>query len=212
MEGKTFGYARVSTAHQKEDRQVEALLGYGVAERNIIIDRESGKSMDRQGYQTLKTSLLRDGDVLVVKELDRLSRRKEDIRSELEELKGMGVRVKILDIPTTLTDIPEGQEWVLEMVNSILIEVMGSIAEEERNKIRRRQREGIDMAKARGVPFGRPRVTRPGNWEEVMGRVEDGEITSVQAMAILGMKKTSYYKLRKAHKNVCGGQDAASMG
>jgi len=200
MEGKAFGYARVSTARQKEDRQVEALRGYGIQERNIIIDRESGKDMDRHGYQTLKNSLLRSGDVLVVKELDRLSRRKEDIRSELEELKQMGVRVKILDIPTTLTDFPEGQEWVIEMVNSILIEVMGSIAEQERRKIRQRQREGIDAAKAKGVPFGRPQITKPDNWDEVIAQVEGGEITSVQAMAALGIKKTSYYKLRKIYR------------
>lgn len=197
MASKIFGYARVSTARQKEDRQVEALLGYGVDGRNIIIDKESGKSMDRQGWQTLKRSLLRSGDVLVVKELDRLSRRKEDIRSELEELKQAGVRVKILDIPTTLTDFPDGQEWVIEMVNNILIEVMGSIAQEERNKIRQRQREGIASARSNGVAFGRPQIVKPENWSEVIGRVENGEITSVQAMEILGMKKTSYYKLRK---------------
>lgn len=197
MASKIFGYARVSTARQKEDRQVEALLGYGVDGRNIIIDKESGKSMDRQGWQTLKRSLLRSGDVLVVKELDRLSRRKADIRSELEELKQAGVRVKILDIPTTLTDFPDGQEWVIEMVNNILIEVMGSIAQEERNIIRQRQREGIASARSNGVAFGRPQIVKPENWSEVIGRVENGEITSVQAMEILGMKKTSYYKLRK---------------
>lgn len=195
MGSKVFGYARVSTARQKEDRQVEALLGYGVDGRNIIIDKESGKSMDRQGWQTLKQSLLRRGDVLVVKELDRLSRRKEDVRSELEELRQAGIRVKILDIPTTLTDFPDGQEWVLEMVNNILIEVMGSIAEEERNKIRRRQREGIDTAKAKGVAFGRPRVVKPENWDEVMRHVKNKDITSVQAMELLGLRKTSYYKL-----------------
>ena len=197
MSSKIFGYARVSTARQKEDRQVEALVGYGVDGRTIIIDKDSGTSLDRQGDPTWKRSLLRSGDVLVVKELDRLSRRKEDIRSELEELKQAGVRVKILDIPTTLTDFPDGQEWVIEMVNNILIEVMGSIAQEERNKIRQRQREGIASARSNGVAFGRPQIVKPENWSEVIGRVENGEITSVQAMEILGMKKTSYYKLRK---------------
>ena len=170
MASKIFGYARVSTARQKEDRQVEALLGYGVDGRNIIIDKESGKSMDRQGWQTLKRSLLRSGDVLVVTgPVDRLSRRKEDIRSELEELKQAGVRVKILDIPTTLTDFPDGQEWVIEMVNNILIEVMGSIAQEERNIIRQRQREGIASARSNGVAFGRPQIVKPENWSEVIG-------------------------------------------
>lgn len=197
MESKTFGYARVSSSHQKEDRQVEALLQYDIDERNIIVDKESGKDMNRLGYQTLKHSLLRKGDILVVKELDRLSRRKEDIKKELEELQQAGVRVKILNIPTTLADFPNGQEWILEMVNNILIEVMGSIAEEERRKIRQRQREGIDSALAKGIPFGRPVIAKPENWDEVMGRVKNKEITSVQAMELLHIKKTSYYKLRK---------------
>lgn len=99
MEHKVFGYARVSTA-----RQVEALLAYGIDERNIIIDKESGKDMERRGYQSLKHTLLRKGDILVIKELDRLSRNKADIKKELEELKQAEVRVKILNISTTLAD------------------------------------------------------------------------------------------------------------
>lgn len=128
-----FGYARVSTKNQHEDRQVERLLQYGIEERNIIVDKESGKDMERDGYMLLKNKLLRKGDTLVITELDRLSRKKVDIKAELESLKEMGVRVKILNIPTTLIDFPEEQAWVLEMVNNILIEVLGSIAEEERN-------------------------------------------------------------------------------
>lgn len=197
MESKVFGYARVSSAHQNEDRQLEALKKFGIDERNIIIDKESGKDMDRHGYQSLKHTLLRKGDILVVKELDRLSRRKEDIKNELEYLKRSGIRVKILNIPTTLADFPDGNEWVLDMVNNILIEVMGSIAEEERNKIHQRQREGIDAAMTKGTTFGRPQVEKPDRWSEVMEQVKNQEITSVQAMNLLGMKKTSYYKLRK---------------
>lgn len=197
MHKKVFGYARVSTKKQAEDRQVEALLKYGVDERNIIVDKESGKDMERVGYQSLKHTLLREGDTLVVKELDRLSRNKADIKEELESLKEMGVIVRILNIPTTLIQFSEEQSWVLDMVNNILIEVMGSIAEEERNKIRQRQREGIDCAVERGVLFGRPRVEYPADWDSVMERVKNGEITSVMAMQLLHLKKTTYYKLRK---------------
>lgn len=192
-----FGYARVSTKNQHEDRQVESLLQYGVEERNIIVDKESGKDMERDGYMLLKNKLLRKGDTLVITELDRLSRKKADIKAELESLKEMGVRVKILNIPTTLIDFPEEQAWVLEMVNNILIEVLGSIAEEERNKIRQRQREGIDCAMAKGTEFGRPKVQYPENWNAVREQVENKEITSVRAMELLGLKKTSYYKLLK---------------
>ena len=153
--------------------------------------------MERDGYQLLKTKLLRKGDTLVITELDRLSRKKVDIKAELESLKEKGVRVKILNIPTTLIDFPEEQAWVLEMVNNILIEVLGSIAEEERNKIRQRQREGIDCAKAKGTEFGRPKVQYPENWEAVRTQVKNKEITSVRAMELLGLRKTSYYKLCK---------------
>ena len=192
-----FGYARVSTKNQHEDRQVESLLKHRVKERNIIVDKESGKDMERDGYMLLKNKLLRKGDTLVITELDRLSRKKVDIKAELESLKEMGVRVKILNIPTTLIDFPEEQAWVLEMVNNILIEVLGSIAEEERNKIRQRQREGIDCAMAKGTEFGRPKVQYPENWNAVREQVENKEITSVRAMELLGLKKTSYYKLLK---------------
>lgn len=192
-----FGYARVSTKNQHEDRQVERLLQYGVEERNIIVDKESGKDMERDGYMLLKNKLLRKGDTLVITELDRLSRKKVDIKAELESLKEMGVRGKILNIPTTLIEFPEEQAWVLEMVNNILIEVLGSIAEEERNKIRQRQREGIDCAMAKGTEFGRPKVQYPENWKSVRAQVVSKEITSAKAMELLGLKKTSYYKLCK---------------
>lgn len=197
MEAKTFGYARVSSDGQKLDRQVDALLRHGLEMRDIIVDKESGKSLERQGYLALKNSILRRGDTLVVKELDRLSRNKADIKGELEYYRQAGIRVKILDIPTTLADFPEGQEWVMEMVNNILIEVLGSIAQEERLKIRRRQREGIEMAQKRGVNFGRPGVKKPEGYEEVMKKVLAGEMKAVDAMQVLGVKKTSFYKLRK---------------
>lgn len=153
MDNRVYGYARVSTREQNEDRQLEALKVFGVPEQNIIIDKASGKDTEREGYQYLKRQILRNGDTLVIKELDRLSRNKADIKRELEDFKEMGIRVKILDIPTTLTEFPPEQEWILDMINSILIEVLGSIAENERNKIRSRQREGIEAAKKEKRPL-----------------------------------------------------------
>lgn len=198
MENKVFGYARVSTSHQSTDRQIEALVKYGVSERDIITDYQSGKDFQRQGYLSLKENMLRKGDTLVVKELDRLGRDKRMIKEELEYFKARGIRVKILNIPTTLMEI-ESNEWVLEMVNNVLIEVLGTIAEEERVKNHVRQREGIDAAMAKGVEFGRPKLKKPDNYEEVMVRVVAGEITGVQAMKLLGVKKTSYYKLKRLY-------------
>lgn len=200
MEQKIFAYVRVSSQEQNTDRQIEALEAFGVSRSNIIIDKYSGKDTDRPGYQYLKKQLLREGDVLVIKELDRLSRNKSDIKNELEYFKSIGVRVKILDVPTTLIDFPANQMWVMDMINSILIEVLGSIAENERNKIRSRQREGIDAARKRNVAFGRPRIEVPKeDWNEVRKRVVSGEISSVQAMKMLGLKKGTYYNLCKRY-------------
>ena len=195
--GITWGYARISSMTQHEDRQIKKLKEFGLEERNIIVDKESGKNLERDGYQLLKTKLLRAGDTLVIKELDRLGRKKSDIKRELEEFKAMNIRVKILDIPTTLVDFKEETQWIQEMITNILIEVLGGFAEEERKKILKRQREGIDVALEKGVKFGRPQVQVPEEWERVIAMVENKEITSVEAMSLLNLKKTTYYKLRK---------------
>ena len=179
MDNRVYGYARVSTNEQNTDRQIEALIRFGVPEQNIIIDKASGKDTEREGYQYLKRQILRSGDTLVIKELDRLSRNKSDIKHELEMFKDMGVRVKILDIPTTLTEFPQEQMWIQDMVTAILIEVLGSIAENERMKIRTRQREGIEAAKKRSVRFGRPPAPLPDNWQEVVAQVRCEEIRPV---------------------------------
>lgn len=151
-----YGYMRVSTKAQNLNRQEDALLEFGVEKDNIFADKESGKNFDREKYQEMK-SILKRNDVLVIKELDRLGRNKEMIKEELRYFKDNGIRLKILNIPTTLIDIQEGQEWIIDMVNNILLEVMSSIAEEERKKIKERQAEGIAAAKAVGVKFG-PKV------------------------------------------------------
>ena len=103
--------------------------------------------------------------------------------------------MKILDIPTTLTDFPPEQAWVLEMINAILIEVLGAIAENERNKIRARQREGIEAARKKNVRFGRPSKPLPDNWQQVLAEVRSGNKKPVEAMRVLGISRSCYYRL-----------------
>ena len=194
---RTYYYARVSTCEQNLDRQIVAFRKLGADEHEIITDKESGKNLDRPGYLALKTAMLRPGDTLVVKSLDRLSRNKADIKAELQFFKENGIRLKVIDLPTTMLELPEGQEWVFEMVNNILIEVLGTIAEQERKTIRRRQREGIDAAKAKGKSLGRPAAARPENWDEVLAHWRSGEITAREAMRQLKVRKTVFYKLLK---------------
>ena len=195
MESRTFYYARVSSREQNLDRQLAVFAAMGAQERDIITDKESGKDLDRQGYMALKTALLRRGDTLVVKSLDRLSRNKADIKNELEYFKANGIRLKVLDLPTTMIDYPAGQEWVFDMVNNILIEVLGSIAEQERVTIRQRQAEGIAAAKAKGKHLGRPRAELPDNWNDVIAAWKAGQITAVEAMRQTGLKRSTFYKM-----------------
>ncbi len=194
METRTFYYARVSSRDQNLDRQLAAFAAMGASERDIITDKESGKDLNRSGYTALKTAMLRPGDTLVVKSLDRLSRNKSDIKNELQFFKDSGIRLKVIDLPTTMMDLPQGQEWVFEMVNNILIEVLGTIAEQERATIRQRQAEGIAAARAQGKHLGRPKAVKPENWDSVFRDWQAGEITAVEAMKRTGLKRSTFYK------------------
>lgn len=208
---KVVGYARVSTKEQNLDRQLEALRKH-VNEEYIVIDKESGKNLDRAGYQSLKVGIgkLVSGDTLFIKSLDRLSRNKTDIQNELRYFKDNGIRLKILDLPTTMMDLPEGQEWVFEMINSILIEVMGSIAEHERLTIKQRQAEGIavmPVVNGKRVssktkrPMGRPTAEFPSNWNEVYPFWKDGSLKAVEAMEQMNLKKNTFYNLVKRYES-----------
>lgn len=209
-----YGYARISDKKQNEARQIEALINYGVDEKYIKIDKASGKDFNRENYLLLKNEILRPGDTLVVKELDRLGRNKEQIKEELNYFNTNKIRVKILNIPTTLMDLPEGQEWVFDMVNNILIEVLGAIAEEERIKTKQRQREGIDCmpidpvtgkrkSKKTGKLTGRPvKNEYPKDWEEKYKLYKDGVLKAKQMQQLYNWpKSTFYYMLKKYEEN-----------
>lgn len=153
-----YGYARVSSTEQNLDRQIFALQKY-VKQENIVVDKQSGKNLDRPGYNALKGMFgLRPGDVLYIVSLDRLSRSKADIKSELDWFKENKIRLMILDLPSSLIQVPDEQEWIIDMIQNILIEVLASMAEQERLMIRKRQREGIEAAKKKGKHLGRPLI------------------------------------------------------
>lgn len=195
--GRIFGYARVSSKEQNLDRQLMELKKY-VPEENIITDKQSGNNLERSGYQALKGALgLRYGDILYIMSLDRLSRSKQDIKTELQWFKENGIRLMVLDMPTTMADVPDGQDWIIEMINNILIEVLSSMAEQERLSIRRRQSEGIAAAKSKGKHLGRPRYKKPFNWEEVVLLWNKKEITAKEACKRLGLSKSTFYRIVK---------------
>ena len=195
---RTYGYARVSSTEQNLDRQIEALTEYGVDERDIITDKQSGKDFQRSGYLALKQQMLREGDTLVIKEMDRLGRDYEAIKNEWQELQRMGVDIVIIDTP--ILNTKEKSDLEKSLICNIVFELLAYTAEKERRKIRTRQAEGIKLALQRGAAFGRPSVEVPQNFTEVTDRWRSGEITAVEAMRQLGLKKTTFYKLVRSQR------------
>lgn len=205
-ESRVMGYARVSSAEQSLARQLVELKKY-VPEENIVTDKQSGKDLNRPGYQALKGALgLRRGDVLVIKSLDRLSRNKQEMKQELQWFKDHGIRLKVIDLPTTMIQFDAGQEWIQDMVNNILIEVLSSIAQEERNTIRKRQREGIEAARRAGVRFGPPDKGYPEEWESYYSRYKQGEITRKYVLEKLGINADRFKYLKKKYEAMKKGE------
>ena len=209
---KIVGYARVSTKEQNLDRQLKALSQY-VTEDMIVVDKASGKDLERPGYQSLKHGIgkLQKGDVLYIKSIDRLSRNKEDAKRELQYFKENGITVRIVDMPTTMLEYPKDQAWIGEMISNVLIEVLASIAQVERETIKKRQLEGLQAmpvdgktgkrySKKTGNPIGRPEVAFPDGWDEVYRNWSEGHITAVEAMRLLRLKKNTFYKLAGIYK------------
>lgn len=199
MTGINFAYMRVSSKDQNLDRQYEALKSYVTNEDYIYSDKASGKDMEREGFQNMLKAM-RSGDTLYIKSIDRLGRNKELIKEYLEQFKKKGVRVKIIDLPTTMQDVPAGQEWVIDMINNIIIEVYTSMAEQERQNIKQRQSEGIAVAKAKGKHLGRPVMELPEEWGKLYKEWKAGQITAVAFMDTIGMKKATFYKKVKEYE------------
>ena len=195
-----FGYARVSSSEQNLDRQLVELKQYVDAEQ-IYSDKASGKDFERDGFKNLMKAL-RKGDTLYIKSIVRLGRNKELIKKYLEQLKKKGVRLKVIDIPTTMQDMPAGQEWVIDMINNIILEVYTSIAEHERNTIRARQAEGIAVAKANGKHLGRPVQELPKAWERYYKQYKAKEIKAGEFMKLVDMKKATFYKKLKEYETI----------
>ena len=198
---KIFGYIRVSSKDQNLDRQIDSLKQYVPDERDIYSDKLSGKDFNRPAYQTLK-SMLRPGDMLYIHEMERLGRNKKEVMEELRFFKEHDVVIRILNLPTTLLDFSQYdsklQKMLMEMVNNVLIEVLATMAEAERDNIRKRQKEGIAVAKAKGVYRGRHQKAKPYNWKELVEKYQSREIRSVsELMRIAGCSRPTIYNWLK---------------
>ncbi len=189
---RMYGYARVSTREQKEDRQMIALAGVQVPRRNIYMDKQSGKDFERPRYQQMLKRLKED-DLLYIKSIDRLGRNYEEI---LEQWRGLTrekkVDIVVLDMP--LLDTRRGKDLMGTFLSDIVLQVLSFVAENERKNIRERQKEGIDAAKQRGVQFGRPQNPLPDNFEQAYRNWQSGKITVREAAERCGMSTTTFYR------------------
>lgn len=199
INSKTFGYCRVSSTDQKEDRQLEAMLELGINERDIFVDKCSGKNFDRPQYQALKIQL-REGDVLVIKSIDRLGRNYKQICEEWREItREIKANIKVLDMPVLDTTRTEG--LIGEVISDIVLQLLSYVAEQECAFIKQRQAEGIKLAKEKGKRLGKPPIEYPENWDNVYKIWKSGTITAREAMKQLNLKPTSFYKLAKFYQN-----------
>lgn len=200
MENRKFGYIRVSSKDQNEGRQLEAMRKMGITERDIYLDKQSGKNFERANYQLLKR-IIRKGDILYIHSLDRFGRNKEEILQEWNDLtKNIEADIVVLDMP--LLDTTQYKDSMGTFIADLVLQILSWMAEEERERIRKRQREGIDLALQNGIQFGRPAVYVSEEFKEVYRRWKTGELTAVAAMQEAGVKKTSFYKLVRALEEV----------
>lgn len=211
-----YGYARVSTDDQNLNRQLNELRKIIPDERNIISDEESGKDFNRKGYNSLVGTAdvaprLREGDLLVICSIDRLGRNYTEIKQQWDYITNtLKANIKVLDMPlldtsTNLNDNSLDKHFMADLV----LQILAYVAEKERENIRKRQRQGIDVmpivngkkvSAKTGRATGRPNATYPDNWQEVYSEWKSGAITAAAAMVKLGIKKTTFYKLVKQYE------------
>ena len=192
MAGIMYGYARVSTRNQKEDRQLAALKDFGVADERITIEKQSGKNFDRPLYQSLAQAL-RPGDILVVKSIDRLGRNYDDILEQWAYItKTKRAAIVVLDMP--LLDTREGRDLTGTLVADIVLQLLSYVAQTERENIRQRQAEGIAAAKARGVHFGRRAKDRGEDYEPVMAAWRRWELSGRAAARALNVAHGTFQR------------------
>ena len=185
-----YGYVRVSAKDQNEDRQIIAMREVGVSEKNIYMDKQSGKDFKRKQYKRLVRKMKKD-DLLYIKSIDRLGRNYEEIIKQWRYLtKEKRIDIIVLDMP--LLDTRRGKDLMGTFLSDIVLQVLSFVAENERSNIRQRQAEGIAAAKARGVKFGRPPKPLPENFHTVYQRWKKGKITGTRAAEECNMPITTF--------------------
>lgn len=195
-----YGYVRVSSTTQNVARQMEEMYKLGLSNKQIYIDKQSGKDFERNNYQKLKRKLKKD-DLLIIKSIDRLGRNYEMIINEWSEItKIIEADIKVIDFPLLDTRTDE-KNLIGKFISDIVLQVLSFVAQNERENIRQRQAEGIRIAKEKGIHMGRPKYKLPDNFEEITKLYLNKSITNIQAYTILNMARSTFLKYVKIYKN-----------
>lgn len=196
--GEVYGYVRVSSTDQNEDRQMLAMQEAGVPEYNIFMDKQSGKNFERQQYLKLRRKL-KAGDLFYVLSIDRLGRNYEEIQNQWRILtKEIGVDICVIDMP--LLDTRNGKDLMGTFIADLVLQILSFVADNERTNIRKRQQQGIIAAKARGVRFGRPETPIPSDFGEIVKKWEKGYITVDDAIQKCGMSQATFYRRLREYR------------
>lgn len=188
-----YGYVRVSTKEQNIDRQLVEMYTQGLNDKTIFIDKQSGKDFERDKYQKLKKKL-KSGDLLIIKSIDRLGRNYDMIIDEWRTLvNDMNVDIQVLDMPL-LDTRTEGKNLVGKFISDIVLQILSFVAENERENIKKRQAEGIRIAKEKGKHLGRPKLKLPKNFTIIADQYKKKEITLAEALSSLKMNRSTFYK------------------
>ncbi len=196
--GEVYGYVRVSSTDQNEDRQMRAMQEAGVPEYNIFMDKQSGKNFERRQYLKLRRKL-KTGDLFYVLSIDRLGRNYEEIQNQWRILtKEIGVDICVIDMP--LLDTRNGKDLMGTFIADLVLQILSFVADNERTNIRKRQQQGIIAAKARGVRFGRPETPIPDDFGEIVKKWEKGYITADDAIQRCGMSQATFYRRLREYR------------
>lgn len=201
MTNKQFFYGRVSTKEQNADRQIKAARDFGIDDRDIYIDKKSGKDFDREQYQILKGQL-REGDLLVILSIDRLGRNYDQIISEWRDIISLGCDIVVLDMPILDTRNTDGG-LTKRFISDLFLQILSYVSEQERENIRSRQRQGIELARAEGKYKGRKPIDVQ-NFQDVYNDWKRGTITARKAMELLNIKANTFYRRVKEHEASIG--------
>ena len=198
MSSKIFGYARVSSKEQNEERQLNAFKEFGIDERDIYVDKQSGKDFNRDNYLVLK-HILRENDLWVIKSIDRLGRNYNMIIEEWKDIT-QNIKADIVVIDMPLLDTRNNKDLLGTFISDLILQILSYVAEQERTFIKQRQKEGIENALNKGVKFGRPKIEKPANFDNVISQWKKKEIKSKDAMIMLNLKPNTFYNLLKNTK------------